>query len=201
MKIFKVNPRIKLIFVLRDPVDRVISNYVYAGHFGTLANADNVLHWPLEMHFSSEWAFLHECWSQGKDFLECDNFYLQIGWPYNVFKKRRRQFVAASLYYHVLREWYRVFPAENILIVKYEHIKQNPIAALNGIFSFLGVAPIAEFMDLTVKNARPVIANYTFEPPSQKFLSGMRKFFAPHNRMLEDLLLNVKWDWNQEFDT
>ncbi len=104
-------PHARLIAVLRDPVDRAYSN----------------------------WAHL---WSDGleplSDFLAAcaeEDGRIAAGWaPF-------WHYLALGRYGEQLRHLYTVFPREQVHLLRYRYLVDQPREALNGICAFLGVAP------------------------------------------------------------
>ncbi|MHA1384510.1 MAG: sulfotransferase family protein [Candidatus Helarchaeota archaeon] len=89
-------PKAKIIFSLRNPVDRCYSHYLH------LKRNRN-----LNISFSS--------------------------------MVRKEDFLNKSLYYAKVKTYFDLFPRENILILLFEKIKENPQAFLKKIFRFLEV--------------------------------------------------------------
>lgn len=54
-------------------------------------------------------------------------------------KKKGDIILKGSFYYPSLKEFYRIFPKENILVLFYEDIQKDPAAFIQGIYKFLGV--------------------------------------------------------------
>jgi hypothetical protein len=190
------NPDIKLIFILRDPIERAISNYIYTGNQTSRVAETQTVQFPMDSWFEAEWTFLHQCWLQHADLHTCRNdYYTTEGWPYSHFKIHRRHFIAQGLYYHILRYWLQEFPSENVLIVHYEFMKSNPVEALDSIFNFLGIAPIASALNITQRNTRPKDVASRVQMIDETFRKEMAKRYRPHNRMLYELLDTPYWDW------
>lgn len=98
-KIFKYNPKIKLIVVLRDPVLRAHSQFLFNRQKG----------------FELE-----------KDFLQ-------------VLEKKKEIYVKESLYYEGISRYLNYFQKNQLLILDYQNLFENPKANLNEICRFLNV--------------------------------------------------------------
>jgi len=53
--------------------------------------------------------------------------------------KNDRNFIERGYYYKQLKNYFDLFPRENILVVFYEDLKKNPVDFIHGIYSFLGL--------------------------------------------------------------
>jgi hypothetical protein len=108
-------PRVKLIFLMRDPVSRAWSHAKHTWRFREANFMDRGDHFD---------AVTEEQWRE--------NF--THDWP-----------LACGDYLGQLRRWLSVFPRENFYVGFYETIASDPQALLREIFTFLGVHPYADF--------------------------------------------------------
>ncbi len=104
-------PDVKLIYLMRDPVERAWSHAKHNHRYGEANFAPRPS--ALESVTDGEWRanFVHD-------------------WP-----------LASGDYLGQLRRWLAVFPREQIYVGFYESIAERPAALLREIFSFLGVDP------------------------------------------------------------
>lgn len=110
-RIYAFNPSMKLIAILRNPVQRAYSAYWYFVRCG------------LETE-SFESALKRE-----ERMLEHGNFYELMNFTY----------VSHGLYYHQLVHFLRHFGREQLLILLYDDFKNNPSETLRHIYAFLEV--------------------------------------------------------------
>ena len=101
-------PHAKLVVVLRNPVERAFSHWVYYRMKG-IEKCDT-----LEEAMSMEPERLQKGW--------------RLGWGYRLL----------GLYGQQLERWLGFFPRENLLVVFYEDWLQNPVHTLNAICSHIG---------------------------------------------------------------
>ena len=108
-------PSVKLVFILRDPADRAISNYRWSVMNGieteTLARALD---------------------------LECDrtsavSSEFEISRPFAYYSR--------GLYADLLAPYFEAFPRSQILCLQYEHIQSQPEHLAERLHTFLGVPP------------------------------------------------------------
>lgn len=111
-RIWEYNRDMKLIAILRNPVERAFS------------------HWTMESGRGLE----------QKDFLHCilnENERLKEALP---FQHRIYSYVDRGFYAHQIRRVWRYFPQGQVMFIKYEDYLQNQEATLTQLFSFLNVA-------------------------------------------------------------
>lgn len=90
-------PQVRLIFSLRNPVDRAYSAYLMRVRGG-------YEHRPVEQAFREDLNHLR-----------------------------------SVSYYTMLKQWYALFPAEQIKVVLYEDIRKDAVAVVQELFAFVGV--------------------------------------------------------------
>jgi Sulfotransferase domain len=108
-------PRVKLVFILREPVDRAYSNYLWTKMNG------------LETE-SFETAIRLEA-QRERELPER----LRFTRPYSYFSR--------GLYADLLAPYFKTFPRAQLLVVRYEDITERPAALAESLHRFLGVAP------------------------------------------------------------
>jgi tetratricopeptide (TPR) repeat protein len=108
-RLYKVFPNIKLIILLRNPIDRAISHYY-------------------------QWVSLK--W-ESRSLQEA--IQLEMNQSQNSFWNQPNRYLARGVYLEFIKEWMAVFPREQILILKSEDFYENPAQVLTQIFQFLGL--------------------------------------------------------------
>jgi len=160
-------PKVKLIAILRNPVDRAFSHYNHNRRFGFEER-------------SFEDAVDAEAERLETERLQAPDAHRQVHFMHHSYKAR-------GAYVDQLVRWFEVFPREQFLVLKAEDLKQEPEQALRRVFGFLDLpyhAP-TEFRKLNS-------AVYeTMDPPVRRKLE---EHFAPHNERLAELLgTNLMW--------
>jgi tetratricopeptide (TPR) repeat protein len=157
-KLYKFSPDIKLIVILRNPVDRAYSHYHHA-----LRNHSNY-----------------------HDFLEAVSPDITEG--YNSFRNLREQYenlqsdyIRHSLYVHPLQEWMKVFPKSNFLILRSEDLYSNPTELMKKVFNFL------ELENYNIENFKAEQKG-NYPKLSHDARKALINYFEPHNRLLEEYL-------------
>jgi hypothetical protein len=112
-RIFKYNPNIKLIFVLRNPMHRAYS------------------HWAMECARGAEVLSFSEAIRQ-----ECIRCAEALPLQHRVYS-----YVDRGFYFRQISRFFDHFPSTNILILSAEAVFNNPCSALEKISSFLEISP------------------------------------------------------------
>jgi hypothetical protein len=165
---------VKLIVLLRNPVDRAYSHYYHevAGGHETLSFAEAIEQEPERIGTEVEKLVHNE--------------------QYVSYNHRHFSYLARGIYIDQLQVWMNLFPREQFLLLKSEDFYADPAASLKQTLEFMHLPSIGikehkeEYQQL----------NYT-KPP--KMDAGMRKhlieYFKPHNARLYDYLgRDFGWD-------
>ena len=152
-------PDVKLIFMLREPVDRAFSNYCWSRMNG------------ME---SADFATALSCEAKRQQELSPQ---LRYARPHAYFSR--------GCYAELLRPYFDLFAREQILCLRYEDIFAHPAQLITRLHEFVGVTPqLADAMDLGVINASQK-ATHTLLPSLR---STLQDLYAEPNRQLADLL-------------
>lgn len=168
-RILKLIPKVKLIVLFRNPIDRAYSNY----YLGIRSKSESL---SFEEAINSELKLLED--TQGWN---SDNDIEKYTIP--------RSYIAKGIYSSQLKIWFNLFSQKQLYIVSTEEFSCNPQETLDKIFKFLGVPKYK------IKNLQKYkVANYPeMKPETRKFLID---YFKPHNQQLYNML-NRKFDWDK----
>ncbi|KAH3834085.1 hypothetical protein DPMN_107403 [Dreissena polymorpha] len=130
-----VNPNIKLLLMLRDPVERLFSHYIHL-HYGTSAQT-----------FHEHVVISIERWNN------CTNSHTIRHCIYDqpLFKKLPAPIFTSFYIVHLL-EWLKVFPREQILIFRNEDYTVDKKGTLTNIFRFLDVGECSSVIHTGAKH-------------------------------------------------
>ncbi|MCU0543205.1 MAG: sulfotransferase domain-containing protein [Oscillatoriaceae cyanobacterium Prado104] len=150
-------PKVKLIVILRNPVDRAVSHYQMLVRRGTEQRS-------LERAIDSELQLLAGATetdlADRKKWQDCHYIY-------------------KSLYAVSLKEWLKLFPREQFLILQSEEFYTNPAAGLKQVFEFL------ELPDFQLSNYKQYNgANY--QPAGDRVRERLREYFQQFDRELAE---------------
>ena len=169
LRIKKLLPSIKIIVILRNPVDRAYS------HYSMLVNQE------LES-LSFEDALAFE--KQNSNLKE-----KKMNLPENFKMMNSYSCLKRGVYVDNLKHWMNIFPKEQFLILQTEEFNSKPNDVLNRVYRFLDL-PQWNNKDHKKHN----VGHYEkMNPDTRKLLV---EYFKPHNKRLNEFLgTNFDWDW------
>ncbi len=161
-----VLPDVKLIVMLRNPVDRAYSGYIMGRDYG----------WDSAETFEAALE-QEERYKQETNILQI-NPYTHIE-----FSKIHDKlfYLERSKYYSQLSVWFKYFKREQFLFIKSENFFENPKKELTKVYDFLGITPIYP-TDLRPRNARQ------YDALSSEIRAELEAFFQEENKKLIELL-------------
>ena len=167
----KTLPDVKLIVILRNPVDRAYSHY----HHSLRSNVE-----PMSFEKAVELEG-ERCAGEREQLIRDPNF---IPKHY-----RDHSYLARGVYADQLENWFKHYDRKQFLILTTEDFHENPQQTLDQVFDFLGVHP---FQVGSLKNRN--VGNYKeMNEDTRKFLI---EYFKPHNERLSKLLQR-SFDWDR----
>lgn len=182
-RVAEVLPHVKLIVLLRNPIDRAYSH-----------------HW-LEAKWKTETLPFEEAIHAEAERLAGEREKMQENEGYESYNYRHFSYLSRGIYADQLRTWMNFFPKEQFLILKSEDLYHDPIAILQETLAFLDLPADA----LCVKNGEfkqyrePNPRGYKLHekparmtPQARKYLA---EYFRPHNARLREFLgRDFQWD-------
>ena len=179
-----LNPQTKLILVLRDPVERLYSSYKY---FGEKSWYPRTAYTPTSKDFHERAKYgavwLTQCFRTLPrrhclyDFPYRDRIGLPKFHQRGLYGHSLHQ-TCIGLYSAYLRDWYSVFPAEQILVVTLEQFSANQTYVLNKIYRYLELQPLADSLRHT-QNAPRNANKHGFLPMLTETRELLREFYRP----------------------
>jgi len=159
-RIHEYRPDMKLIVLLRDPVERASSAW-------------NMLR-----------GFTFEPWSQMLDTRSFDQAVREEAeGRENDPASPSRGYLRRGIYHEQLRRYYALFPREQMLILDQAELLNDRLGTVNTVCRFLGLQPFGD------AEAWPLVNVGTYEsdvsPEAREYLA---EFYAPHNEALFELL-------------
>ena len=184
-KIHRLLPEAKCILIVRNPVDRLYSDYLY---FHWLSLHKNHYKSLQDFHIRVTIAIdkMHECLKDPKrSHARC--MYGSMDY-WNLIMRLR-----VGIYIEHVRTWLTAFPANQLLVIRLEDYSRRPATTLQRMFLFLGVKA------LPVENIKSYLKTSVAENTNQKayYLHGpmlnetrdlLIKFYRPYNKELAELL-------------
>lgn len=170
-RIHETIPKVKLIILLRNPIDRAYSHY------------------HLEIRLGNETLSFEDAIEKEEDRLHGEIEKIRENEHYYSFNHINYSYLTRGIYVDQIRYWMRFFQKEQILILRSEDFYDNPPIIFRKVIDFLGL-PAYELNEYKKYNK----ANY------QKMEKAIRKrlidYFAPHNQRLYDIL-GESFDWDR----
>ena len=162
-------PQVKLILVLRDPIERAYSHY---NHIKRLNRE------PLSFEEAIEKE--QERITPDIEKLAKDEFY-------KADQRRDYSYLTRGYYAKQLAEWYKYFPKEQLLVVQSEEFYRETPRVYNEIVEYLGLNSYT----LPVFEAKNALKYAKMAPETKEKLKA---YFAPKNEELYELL-GKRFDW------
>lgn len=169
-RLYEGCPGVKLIVLLRDPVDRAISHYYW------------------EVRLGCEPLSLEEAIAAEPERLLLETEKLLADPSYYSFNHQNYTYLSRGIYVEQLQRWMSVFPREQFLILRSEDLYADPETTVNRVFEFLEL-PEHHPSHYNRYNA----GNYS--PVPEPIRRQLRDYFRPHNRRLAQFLgWDLGWD-------
>jgi len=162
-RIQKIIPDSKLILILRNPVDRAYSNY-----FITKQNK------KFEDIIIEEKEILKTINRKNKE---------------EYYKFVHTSLLSRGFYAEQLEKWFKIFPRNQILIIKSEDFAIQTNKIMNEIFNFLGLENF-NILDDSKKN------KIVYEPMKEETRRELIEYFRPYNEKLYSMI-NRNFDWEK----
>lgn len=188
-------PDTKVIVLLRDPLERYISNFMMR------ISRNGYLHYnpstPISYTTKNEQHILARRLKRVG--LSLPELNLQTDWSKLIcLFACCDSMIYEGLYYIFIMNWLCNFPSQNIMIVNSEEMFLYPASVLKQVFSFLGLKPLE---DETLREITSLVYNKTpwsFSPNHQLSTRDRKKLlniYRPFNKELIDLLgwHNIAW--------
>lgn len=170
-RIFKLIPKVKLIILLRNPIDRAYSHYNQQVKNGrqTLSFEDAL---NVEQHLVETGEF--------KNILNKGN--------YDIYNFISLSHLVSGIYVEQIKSWMNIFPREQFLIIHTKDLEDDPDKILSQIFKFLNLS------EYKIKNLeRKNVGKY--HVMNIKTRNSLIEYFKPYNeRLYEFLGKNFDWD-------
>lgn len=162
-RVHAIVPKIKILILLRNPVDRAYSHYHHEKRRKTETLEFNQAVETEEERISSEY----------KKILSNGNYHSKVF--------RNHSYLKRGIYVDQIKRWEHYFPKEQIMIIKSEDLFENPKKILNEVFQFIGVKnyELNEYK-IYYQGQKPEI-----KPEINDYL---KSYFAPYNKKLYQYL-------------
>lgn len=169
-RVKKKIPKVKLIVLLRNPVDRAYSDYkIVSTKYDPLSFEEAIKQEQTRLKGEREKLIADESYKSR-------NFQIY-------------SYLTRGMYFEQLNEWLKYFPQKQFHIIKTEDLKNNPQQILDEVFKFLHL-PSCKIEDLSKQN---IGISDNIDSETKKYLL---EYFKSHNEKLYKLL-GRDFQWNQ----
>lgn len=172
-RIAELTPSVKLIALLRNPVDRAYSHY-----------KDNLRKKREDLSFEVAIEQEMERLSGGMERI-LDNEKYTNGSNF------RYSYLGRGIYVDQLRKWFDLFSEEQFLILKSEDFYSDPVGCFNQVLEFLKL-PKWRLEEYKQFNCNSELKDQAMHPSTRKQLID---YFEPHNQKLSEFL-GMNFDWS-----
>jgi len=164
-------PNVKLIILLRNPIDRAFSA------------------WNMHVHEKlSNLSFEEALEKEKRDFIGVREKLLQ---DENFWRPGyiRYAHLEKGIYVEQLKEWFKFFPKNQILIIRSEDFKADPTKILAEVFDFL------ELPNQSIPSMEKRLVGIYKQKLNPEIRKKLIEYFKPYNKQLYQLLgRNFDWD-------
>tara|TARA_Y100000590_G_scaffold466289_1_gene641137 strand:- start:3582 stop:4517 length:936 start_codon:yes stop_codon:yes gene_type:complete len=169
-RIAKTIPNVKIILILRNPIDRAYSHYSSA----VKNNNENL---TFEESLQNENSRI----ANEKEKLLADP-------NHNSANYYKWSYFEQGIYYNFIIEWMKYFPKENFYITSYEEFFKNPKENFNDLFNFLGISNF-NFENYVRYN------RIDYSSMKDETRENLKEFYKPYNEKLYKLI-GKNFNWN-----
>lgn len=167
-RLYKFNPRLKLIITLRDPAERAFSAWtMYHHHFKSGNNT----------RYHDPRTFSNAISDQIEN-MENESFY-----------DNKIAYVKRGIYHEQIERYFSYFPKDQLLIIDSNELKNRPDDVLKRI---------QDFIEIPYEKLKPINANSRRVDERDKYLDDikfLKEFYKPHNERLF-ALIGERFEWD-----
>ena len=163
-RIKELLPEIKLIVILRNPVNRTYSNY-------HLSCRDNIENRSFSQAVEDDIELINKKKEKGETLSNLD------------FKKT---YIGKSLYFEQLEQWFKIFDAKQIHVIFTEDLRDNPENTMKSVYDFLG---LDDFSLETYEKQKM----FEYDNMDEEIREKLTTYFKSHNEQLSKLIKSRCW--------
>ena len=162
-RVHKMNPNIKLIILLRNPIKRAYSHYKYIYKLGleNLSFEDGI--------------------RKESERLEKDKQKMKQNPYYNGYHMRHHSYLSRGIYVKQIKRWFNYFPKECFKIIRSEEFFSETQKTYDDVLNFLGLE------EFELEEIRAFNASIHDEIP-QNIHDQLKEFFFNYNEELNELI-------------
>ena len=198
-----VLPNAKFIVIMRDPTNRLFSNYWF--------ECSNSKEWKSTKDFVSYYSVVAQhmfhnitthaislfqsCIESGASRFVCVKKMTIV----DRFSGCAPLRLGLGMYYYHIFPWLSVFPRENFLFLKTEELVSHPDLEMKKVWAFLGLHDMPKIEHKLSNSNKWIIdtkykSKFAMLPETKQILD---RFYQPHSKLLAHLLSDSKYQWNE----
>ncbi|MGD1699648.1 sulfotransferase domain-containing protein [Dapis sp. BLCC M229] len=162
-RVYNLYPHIKLIVILRNPIDRAIQHYQH------------------EVKLGYESLSLKEAIAQESNRLEGELSKIIETETYSSFNHQHYTYLSRGRYIEQLENWMKFFPREQLLILETEDLFERPQATMNKVFNFLNLQPKSVYYSLNIEQETKIDID-------SEIYQNLIEYFQPYNQKLNEYI-------------
>lgn len=169
-RVHDLYPDVKIVAILRNPVDRAYSHYWHnVRHGRETLPFEEAIKTEQQRLRGEKWKIIHDLLHKGENY-------------------RHFSYLKRGIYVEQLKRWMKFFPREQIFIISSSDLRTQPDVVMNDLFAFLGVPG----------QTLPKYKNrsHKYEPMAPHIRQQLVEYFKPYNKRLEELL-GRKFNWDK----
>ena len=201
----EILPGSKYIVLMRDPVDRMFSDFKYLCEESW--KKQHLVKVPDDFKAFGSSVFHERVTAEIMAFKKCLEIrnssleqcaHARLSGSGNTLCGHVR--LGVNLYHVHIRRWLREIPREQFLFLRTDELASSPLELLKEVWHFLGVREqteeeLADILHEHLHQSHVSRANSTGVPEQTEKI--LRAFFRPHNNALADLLNDDRFKWNK----
>jgi hypothetical protein len=160
---------VKLIAILRNPIERAYSHYLHEVRLGFES-----------LSFEEAIEAEQERLQGERERVLSDQAYLSSAW-------RHHAYVSKGLYWKALEGWLRHFRREDLLLIKSEDFYATPTETLRKMTAALG---LSDWQPAAYRGHKA----YPYRPMSPLTRARLAEYYTPHNSRLYEMI-GSDWGW------
>ncbi|WP_413275998.1 sulfotransferase family protein [Floridanema evergladense] len=168
-RVYELFPQVKLIALLRNPVERAISHYYH------------------EVRLGFEKLGLEDAIAQESARLKGETAKMVADETYYSYNHQHYTYLSRGIYVEQLKHWMQFFPKEQFLVLPSEKLYNQPNTTLNQVLEFLQL-PSYQLTKYDKYNSGE------YPAVTQEIRQQLQAYFQPYNQQLEEFL-GGKFDW------
>jgi hypothetical protein len=170
-RVYELLPHIKIIVLLRNPVNRTFSGYSHSVNTGSESLSFEEAIEKEDIRIKGEIEKIRH-----------NPNYRSTEFPGRAYKTR-------SIYVNQLKIWLNYFPKEQFMFIKSEDFFEDPQKILYEVFRFLNIPKF------DINKFKVFMAETKGKKMNEDFKNKLKEFFKPYNQQLYELLeRDFEWD-------